>query len=211
MSDPAEPAAPARRIGLFGGSFDPVHNAHVALARLALEQLGLDEVWWIPTGSPWQKQWKPAPAEHRAAMIRLVIEGEPRFRLEPVELERAGPSYTIDTVRELAARHSGFEWFLVLGQDQYANLHTWHGWQALLGLVTLAVAGRSGLDAQPNPQLAGVPHRVVRLQLPTMAESSTEVRQALAQQGPSGVKVESMVPPQVARYIARHCLYTRKA
>ena len=211
MSDPAAPTASARRIGLFGGSFDPVHNAHVALARLALEQLSLDELWWLPTGSPWQKQWKPAPAEHRVAMIRLVIEGEPRFRLEPVELDRAGPSYTIDTVRELAARHPGCEWFLVLGQDQYANLHTWHGWQALLGLVTLAVAARSGADARPNEQLAGVPHRVVWLEFPVMAESSTDVRQSLAQPGPSVVGVERMVPPPVARYIARHRLYTRKA
>ncbi len=211
MSPPAGASARARRIGLFGGTFDPVHNAHVALAKLALEQLRLDEVWWIPTGEPWQKRWKPAPAHHRAAMVELAIAGEPRFHLERIEIERSGPSYTLDTVRELAALHPHSEWFLILGQDQYANLHTWRGWEELLGRVTLAVAGRAGQDPSVSPHLASVPHRVEALPLPAMPESSTELRRALLEQGPSAEGVDRMVPAEVARYIELHRLYTRNA
>lgn len=89
------------RIGLFGGSFDPVHNAHLALAHAALRDAALDEVRWIPAGQPWQKTRQLAAAAHREAMVALAIEGEPRFVLDRIELQRAGPSYTLDTVRAL--------------------------------------------------------------------------------------------------------------
>ena len=91
-----------KRVGLFGGSFDPVHNAHVALARTALEQLALDELRWIPVGQPWQKARRLAAAADREAMVRLAIAGEPRFVLDRVELRRRGPTFTLDTVRELS-------------------------------------------------------------------------------------------------------------
>ena len=95
--------ATKRRIGIFGGSFDPVHNAHLALARLALSELTLDELRWIPVGKPWQKSRRITSAAHREAMVRLAIEGEPRFVLDRTELERSGPSYSLDTVRSLQA------------------------------------------------------------------------------------------------------------
>ncbi len=90
-----------RKVGLFGGTFDPVHNAHVALAHAALAALQLDEVRWIPTGQPWQKERAITPAAAREVMVCLAIAGEPRFSLSRIEIERAGPSYTLDTVREL--------------------------------------------------------------------------------------------------------------
>ena len=191
------------RIGLFGGTFDPVHDAHVALARAALEQLALDRVLWIPAGEPWQKAGaRPLTAgAHRAAMVELAIAGEPRFALERCELERAGPSYTLDTVRELQARAPGNDWFLVLGQDQYAHLDGWHGWRELLGLVTLAVAARDGVPPRPGAAVAAVPHRMLAIALPPMAHSSTALRAPAAPRA-------SMVPPAVARYIDRHHLYT---
>ena len=120
-----------KRVGLFGGSFDPVHNAHVALARLALEQLQLDEVRWIPVGQPWQKSRQLSDGADREAMVRLAIAGEPRFVVDRIELRRRGVSYTLDTVRELAAAEPGTEWVLILGQDQYASLHTWRDWREL--------------------------------------------------------------------------------
>ena len=116
-----------RRIGLFGGSFDPVHNAHLALARSALRELALDEVRWIPAGQPWQKTRSLTDAAHREAMVALALEGEPRFVLDPIELQRAGPSYMLDTVRALQIAQPAAQWFLLLGQDQHAGLSTWHG------------------------------------------------------------------------------------
>ena len=186
------------RVGLFGGTFDPPHNAHVALARAALEALQLDELRWIPAGAPWQKARAITPAAHREAMVRLAIAGERRFVLDRIELERPGPSYTIDTVR--AMRAAG-ELFLVIGADQYAGLHTWHGWQELLGLVTLAVANRPGPHPGPDPQVMRLAHRAVPL--PMLDISATQIRSRIAR----GLPIDAMVPPAVASYIDKHALY----
>ena len=190
-----------RRIGIFGGSFDPVHNAHVALAKVALEQLALDEIRWVPVWQAWQKSRRLAPAEDREAMVRLAIAGEPRFVVDRIELRRRGISYTLDTVRELDAAEPGNEWVLILGQDQYATLHTWRDWRELVARVTLAIANRPDIDAAPNPQIARVPHQMVSL--PMMDVSSTEVRRRVA----AGESIASLVPPAVASYIERRQLY----
>jgi nicotinate-nucleotide adenylyltransferase len=194
-----------RRVGLFGGSFDPVHVAHVALAKQALAELALDEVRWLPVGTPWQKARALAPAEHRAAMVELAMAGEPRFALDRTELDRPGPSYTLETVRALHAREPGVAWTLLLGEDQHAGLHTWHDWRELLGLVRLAVAGRPDTERAPHPEVAAAAHESVSL--PPMAVSSSEVRARLAQ----GLPVTGLVPDAVARYIARHHLYAATA
>jgi nicotinate-nucleotide adenylyltransferase len=166
------------RIGLFGGTFDPPHVAHVALARAALEALQLDVVRWIPAGQPWQKTREVTPAA-----------------------DRAGPSFTLDTVRAFAAAQPGAQWFLIIGADQYAGLHTWRDWQALLGLVTLAVANRPGPLPPVDPEVLRFPHRVVPL--PMLDISATEIRDRVAR----GLPIASMVPPAVARYIDMHQLY----
>ena len=191
-----------RRVGLFGGSFDPVHNAHVALAKTALEQLALDELRWIPVGTPWQKARRLADADDREAMVRLAIADEPRFVLDPIELRRDGPTFTLDTVRELVAREPGHTWFLILGQDQYASLHTWHDWRELLSLVCLAIANRPGAAIAVNSQIAKVEHREVAL--PMMDVSSTEVRRRVA----AGESIADLVPEAVAGYIEQHRLYS---
>ena len=190
-----------KRVGLFGGSFDPVHNAHVALARVALEQLGLDEVRWIPVGHPWQKSRRLSDAADREAMVRLAIAGEPRFVLDRIELRRPGVSYTLDTVRELAAAEPDTEWVLILGQDQYASLHTWRDWRELVAMVTLAIANRPDAAPAVNAQIARAPHHMVSL--PMMDVSSTEVRRRVA----AGLSVADLVPEAVARYIERRRLY----
>ena len=195
----APQAAP--RVGIFGGSFDPVHNAHVALARVALIELRLDELLWVPAGQPWQKRRHLTSAEDREAMLRLAIAGEPRFKLSRVELERQGPSYTIDTVRELQAARPGAQWFLIIGQDQYAGFHTWNGWQELLGLVTLAIADRPDARRTVDPQVQAAAHAAVAL--PMMDVSSTDIRGRVTQ----GQRIADLVPEPVARYIARHHLY----
>jgi nicotinate-nucleotide adenylyltransferase len=191
----------ANRIGLLGGSFDPVHNAHVALGEVAMAQLQLDSVRWIPAGNPWQKTNQLAAAEHRAAMVNLAIAHEPRFVLDRCELDRDGPSYTLDTVRELQASHPGAQWFLIIGQDQYTGFHTWRGWQELLQAVTLAVAGRPGASSEVNVEVRNAGHQPVAL--PMMGISSTEIRSRIA----NGQDIADLVPAPVASYIARHSLY----
>ncbi len=191
-----------RRIGIFGGSFDPVHNAHLALARLAVDDLALDELIWLPVGQPWQKARRLAPAADREAMVRLAIAGEPRFCLSTSELRRAGPSYTVDTVRLLQAEEpAAADWFLLLGEDQYAGFHSWFGWRELSTRVTLAVAGRPGVLRTADPEVARLPQ--ARLALPPMPLSSTEVRERIG----AGRDIADLVPPPVARYIELHHLY----
>ena len=205
----------APRIAIFGGSFDPVHNAHVALARLALDELQLDELRWVPAGQAWQKARPLTAARHREAMLRLAIKGEPRFSVSRIELERAGASFTLDTVREMQAEMQSemqnaplsAQWFLLIGQDQYAGFHTWQGWQELLARVTLAVAqrcGPGGTGAQPwavDAQVQRAAQQAVTL--PMMDVSSTDIRERVA----SGQGIDDLVPPAVARYIDQHNLY----
>jgi len=190
-----------RRVGLFGGTFDPVHNAHVALAHAALTALTLDEVRWVPTGQPWQKDRHITAAEDREAMVRLAIAEEPRFVLDRIEIERQGPSYTLDTVRALRAAWPGVDWVLIIGQDQYAGLHTWRDWPQLLSLVTLAVANRPGVAVAPHAEVAAHPHRAVPL--PMLDISATDIRARVA----AGGDITQLVPPPVARYIETHRLY----
>ena len=191
-----------RRLGLFGGTFDPPHAAHLALARAARDELRLDEVRWIPAGAPWQKTRRITDATHREAMVRLAIEGEPGFVLDRCELDRSGPTYTVDTVRASELAEPGAQWFLIIGADQYAGLHTWRDWREVLARVTLAVANRPGPMPAPDPEVLRQPHRVVPL--PMLDVSATEIRARVAQ----GLPVDdSMVPPAVARYIAQHRLY----
>lgn len=201
-------AAEPRRIGLYGGSFDPVHQAHRVLADTAFAQLALDELRWIPAGQPWQKTRRLAPAEHRAEMVALAISDNPAFVLEKCEVERPGPSYTLDTVKALQQRQTDpAQWFLIIGQDQLAGFCTWHGWLELLQRVTLAVAGRAGVPVQAPAELLDTGHRVVALDMPSMAVSSTELRHRLAAGEPAVSLAPRMVAPAVARYIDRHGLY----
>ena len=198
------------RIGVFGGSFDPVHNAHLALARLALVELQLDELRWVPAGQPWQKARGLTPAVHREAMLRLAMADEPRFTLSRIEIERGGASFTLDTVREMQAAQPDARWFLVIGQDQYAGFHTWQGWQELLGRVTLAVANRAMVGEVraalvADPQVQRVAHEAVAL--PMMDVSSTDIRGRLAQGQGRGQGIDDLVPLAVARYIEQHNLY----
>jgi nicotinate-nucleotide adenylyltransferase len=190
-----------KRIGLLGGTFDPVHNAHLALARQAMAELALDQVRWIPAGNPWQKSRAISDALHREAMLGLALEGEPRFVIDRSELGRAGPSYTADTVRELQRGQPDAQWFLLIGADQYAGLHTWHRWRELLARVTLAVAARPGDRGAAHPEVAAAAR--CTLALPKLDISSTGVRKRVA----AGADIGMLVPPAVASYIARHQLY----
>ncbi len=193
------------RIGIFGGSFDPVHHTHLALADVALRHLKLDRLLWVPVGQPWQKARQLVRAADRAAMLQLAIAHEPRYELESCELLRTGPSYTVDTVRELRARaeNAGSEWFLIVGQDQFAQFHTWHGWDDLVRMVTLAVANRAGEAPHSNAEVTAASGSVIVLPLPPSNVSATGVRLRIT----LGQDITAMVPASVARYIEQHGLY----
>ncbi len=201
-------AVATRRIGLLGGSFDPPHLAHLALGRLAQQALALDELRWLPAGAPWQKAGRVlAPAAHRIAMLAALLGGEAGCVIDPRETRRTGATYTIDTVRELQQEHhhdGSTDWFLILGQDQYARFDTWRDWPELLQRLTLAVAGRAGQVPQAPAALAAMTQRCVVLDLPALAISASTIRQRLA----AGLPVATLVGTAVARYIDQHRLYT---
>lgn len=199
----------ARRIGLFGGTFDPPHHAHLALAQAAVQALALDELRWVPVGQPWQKQRRITAAGHREAMLREALAGQALYRLERCELERAGPSYMLDTVLALQAEPGAAppaaQWYLLIGQDQYAGLHTWHRWRELLQRVTPAVACRPGAPLRADPEVQRWPH--IELPMAPHDISSTDIRQRVSRGEPIG----HLVPAAVARYIALHQLYRQDA
>lgn len=189
----------ASRVGMFGGAFDPPHNAHRALAAAAIEQLALDELRIFPTGHAWHKTRELTPAQHRVAMAKLAFADMPRVTVDERETRRAGATYTVDTLRELRAEHPGAELFLLMGQDQAAAFTTWRDWTSIAQWATLAVAGRPDAAATPLP--AGVQWRAIAL--PAMSESATDIRARLT----AGQDVSHLVPPGVASYIAQHHLY----
>ncbi len=195
------------RIGLLGGSFDPPHLAHLALGRVALRQLALDELRWLPAGAPWQKAGRVmASTDHRAAMLALLLVTEPRCVIDSRELQRVGLTYTIDTVRELQAERPQAEWFLILGQDQYARFDTWRDWAELAQRLTLAVAGRAGQAPQAPAALASLAHRLVTLDLPATDIAASDIRARIA----DGQTVTALVGERVAGYIEQHQLYSHQ-
>ncbi len=188
------------RKALFGGSFNPPHRAHRALAEAALDQLQLDELIAMPAGQPWQKAVGDlAPAEHREAMLRLQLAGLSRCTVSGWEIAQGGPSYSVDTLAAL--QRPGEHWFLVIGQDQYARLSSWHRVAELLQRCTLAVAARAGEAVAADPALP--PHACQRLDLPADTVSASQVREQIAR----GIEITPLVGAQVAGYIADHHLY----
>ena len=172
----------------------------MALAYTALEKLGLDQVWWVPAGNPWQKQRVITPARHRLAMLRCALQDEPRFTLEPCELLRQGPSYSIDTINGLQSRYPNVNWILLLGDDQYRALPSWFEWQSIVRQVSIAVASRYPYEPS-NALPLTIPCE--RIAMPLDFISSTQVRQAVAR----GQSIEQWVPSCVAQYIEQQGLY----
>ncbi len=201
-----------QRCGIFGGTFDPVHRGHVALAQAAQQQLDLQQVLWMPAGAPWQKQQPVASAEHRVAMLRLAIAELPApeaalHTIDSRELLRSGPSYTVDTLDALEAEQPHVHWHLVVGQDQLARLHTWHRWQAVVDRVTLAVVARDGQSVLPSPEVQAYGATISVLKMPAVPVSSTALR-LRRQQGQSVAGLPpTLVIDAVARYIDQHGLY----
>ena len=196
------------RIGLFGGSFDPPHLAHRALARVALQTLALDELRWLPAGAPWQKAGRTlSAATHRLAMLAELLADEPGQVVDQREVRRSGPTYTIDTVRELQAERPDAQWFFILGQDQYGRFDTWRDWPELLSRLTLAVAARGGQPPAPPAALSVVAHRLEVLPLPRLDIAASDIRARVA----AGQPIAALVGERIARYIDQHRLYATGA
>jgi nicotinate-nucleotide adenylyltransferase len=193
------------KLALFGGSFDPPHLGHLAFARLVLEALAPERLLWLPAGRQWQKPDQVmAAGVHRAAMVRCLIAGEPRFVVDERELHRSGPSFTADTLNEFKAEYPGTELMFLIGQDQYARLPTWYRAETVAALATLVVVPRSGEAVVTPPAMPA--HRLQVLNLPEIPISSTAVREAIA----CGADICPLVGADVASYIDSHRLYEKK-
>lgn len=197
------------RLGLLGGTFDPVHRGHLALARAARDELGLDEVLFLPAGQPWRKAGQMiASNEHRLAMLRRALEGEAAFQVSRLELERPGPSYTADTLEALRDDRPEDELFFLLGEDALMDLPNWERPRRILELARLAVARRA--DSSPEAleeaerRLPGLGERVVWLKMPAVAVSATEIRERVREGQPIG----GLVPATVEEYIRKQGLYS---
>lgn len=185
----------AMRTGLFGGSFDPIHNGHLILAREARERLGLDRVIFIPARiSPHKLDRTPAPAALRLEMVRAAIAGEEGFECDDLELRREGPSFTIDTVRELRGRFPADAFFYFIGADNLAQLHTWAEVATLRELVRFVVLDRHA-DGGEGGDFPRIGRRI--------EVSSTEVRNRVAR----GLSIRYLMPEAACDIIQRHGLY----
>lgn len=183
-----------RPIGILGGTFDPAHNAHLAIASAALRALGLEKILWLPTGTP---PYRPAPvaaAAHRLAMLKLAIAHEPRYAVDDRELRPGASGFTYDSVRELRETNPEAEFTLLMGADQYAKRESWHRWADIEKLCGIAVIARPGWNIDAKPRT---------IPMTPMAIAASDIRARIAR----GEDVSAMLPPAVLAYIREHALY----
>ena len=213
-----------KRLGLFGGTFDPVHLGHLVPARTASRVLGLDALLFIPGARPPHKLGDPLTSfVHRFAMLALATQGQADWYVSEVEQDRAGPTYTIDTLTELARSMPAEETFFLMGSDSFAQITTWHRWSELVDLAHLVVLHRPGVwgrelassvpgwlarrivSLDPSRELGEVSadKKVFVLEHEPLPISATRLREALRQ----GARVTDLVPPQVEQYALKYHLY----
>ncbi|MCX5770659.1 MAG: nicotinate-nucleotide adenylyltransferase [Candidatus Hydrogenedentes bacterium] len=189
------------RIGIFGGTFDPVHNAHLRIARAALDAGKLDLVYFVVAARPPHKQTVThASPEDRLAMVRAAVEGDPRLHASDVELVREGYSYTVDTIQEFQRRHPGAELFLIIGYDSLLDLPRWRRPDHIVECCRLLVAPRPRMNEPPAPEFEGA-YQILPFQETDL--SSTEIRRRVA----AGEPIEGLVPPAVERIIREKGIY----
>ena len=184
----------ARPIAILGGTFDPVHNAHLAIARAALEALRAERVLWLPTGTPAYRKAPLAAAAHRLAMLKLALQGEARFAIDERELASGASGYSYDSVVCLHKEFPGRRLVLLMGADQYAKRAGWHRWAELARLCEIAVFARPGWQA--DAAASTIPFA-------PQAVSASDIRARIAR----GEDVSALLPPAVLGYIREHRLY----
>jgi nicotinate-nucleotide adenylyltransferase len=183
-------------LGILGGTFDPVHNAHLAIARTATQALGVDKILWIPTGKPDYRKPPVASVEQRLAMLALALKSEPGYAIDRRELETSASPYTVDTLKALHAERPKDQFYLLLGADQYASLRRWREPAEVARLARLAVFTRPGFELPPGGDAIVVP-------MAPQAVSASEIRARCAR----GESLSGLVPPPVANYISENRLY----
>ena len=195
------PRAP--RIGVMGGTFDPIHNGHLVAASEVAHSFDLDEVVFVPTGEPWQKQ-HVSPGEHRYLMTVIATASNPDFTVSRVDIDRDGPTYTIDTLRDLKRERPDAELFFITGADAVAQILSWRDHDELWDLAHFVAVSRPGhvlsTDGLPSDDVS-------QLEVPALSISSTDCRERVA----DGEPVWYLVPDGVVQYIAKHHLYRSKA
>lgn len=204
--------AKVMRIGIFGGTFDPIHVGHLILAEQCHEQCRLDEVWFVPAHLPPHKlNTTISSAKARTEMIEFAISGNPHFKLNRIELERTGPSYTVETLEELARSCESHEWFLLVGADSVRDLPTWRQPQRILELATVIAVNRGKSESADTETVQNltkhlgtdVSKRLLFVQMPGIDVSATDIRERQS----SGRSIRYLVPRAVEMYIAENSLY----
>ncbi|MDF2918567.1 MAG: nicotinic acid mononucleotide adenylyltransferase [Microbacterium sp.] len=193
----------APRIGVMGGTFDPIHHGHLVAASEVAQSFDLDEVIFVPTGTPWQKSFV-SPGEHRYLMTVIATASNPMFTVSRVDMDRDGPTYTIDTLRDLKAQRPDADFFFITGADAIAQILSWRNHDELWELAHFVAVSRPGHTLSS----AGLPSDDVSLlEIPALAISSTDCRARVGR----GHPVWYLVPDGVVQYIAKHHLYRSKA
>ena len=193
------------RLGVMGGTFDPIHHGHLVAGSEVQARFGLDEVVFVPTGSPWQKKDRiVSPAEDRYLMTVIATASNPKFTVSRVDIERGGDTYTVDTLRDLQAqRGPNTELFFITGADALASILTWHGGEALVELAQFVGCSRPGVPLEAHDISHLPPDRVTLLEIPALAISSTAVRERVA----GGLPIWYLVPDGIVQHINKRGLY----
>jgi nicotinate-nucleotide adenylyltransferase len=196
-----------RRVGVMGGTFDPIHHGHLVAASEVQSWFGLSEVVFVPTGQPWQKaEREVSRAEHRYLMTVIATASNPRFWVSRVDVDRGGPTYTIDTLRDLRAAMPDADLYFITGADALSDIFTWRDASELFELAHFVGCTRPGYDMDPST-LDGIPEdRVTIVEIPALAISSTDCRERQA----AGDPVWYLVPDGVVQYINKYDLYSRE-
>jgi nicotinate-nucleotide adenylyltransferase len=195
--------ASSRRLGIMGGTFDPIHLGHLVAAETARIDLKLDEVVFVPAGRPWQKAAEDTTApEHRYLMTVLATAANPAFTVSRLEIDREGPTYTVETLRAIRTSVSDAQLFFITGADAILNILTWRNAEECFDLADFVAATRPGHDLTDLEE-TGLRDRVIVLDIPALAISSTDVRERFA----SGRPVRYLIPREVEEYARKHGLY----
>nr|VDG63062.1 nicotinic acid mononucleotide adenylyltransferase [Streptococcus thermophilus] len=203
-SDGGSGVSGPRRIGIMGGTFDPIHNGHLVAASEVADIFDLEEVVFVPTGEPWQKADRNvSDAEDRYLMTVIATASNPRFHVSRVDVDRPGPTYTVDTLRDMAQLYPGDDLFFITGADALASIMSWRDWEKMFDLAEFVGVTRPGYDLAEDMLPEVHQERTHLIEIPAMAISSTDCRERAA----DGRPVWYLVPDGVVQYIAKNNMY----